>query len=119
MTKMILRECLPFISFYKVDNLYQIDLVFYCFIFFGILLFFTWICLGTTQNIMFRALKPERTCKATFKFSLAISLSLLFLLPFFSFSIVQLMLLQIFFRQLLFPQLLILLLPIPSSPANC
>ena len=37
----------------------------------------------------------------------------------FSFFIVQLMFLQIFFRQLLSPQLLFFLLPIPSSPANC
>ena len=51
MMEVILKKCLHFISFYEVDTIYQIEFVFYYFSFFGILLFFTGICLCATQNI--------------------------------------------------------------------
>lgn len=74
------------VCFYQARTLYWIKFVFKLFFSFDILLFFIGICLRTTQNIMFSALKPKSTCQATFKFSIAVSLAMFLLLQFFHFS---------------------------------
>ena len=50
------KKVLIFYSFYKANTLYWIEFVLFLF---DILLFFSGICLHTTQNIMFSALKPK------------------------------------------------------------
>ena len=145
MRKTVLKKCLYFVCFYKVDTVYWIIFAFFIFFFFDILLFFTGICFPITQNIMFSALKPKSkttnwdekttnnkpseykpfhrsstpyhlsTCESAFKFLLPMFLAI----TTFSFFIIQLMFLQLFLLQLLFPQPLFLLLPFALSSTTC
>ena len=57
--KLFLKSCLYFISFYKTYTFYWIEFDFLSFFFLWYIFGLIGICLRTTQNIMFSALKPK------------------------------------------------------------
>ena len=145
--RMVLKKCFILFIFIKRMLFIWSNLFNYIFIYFWYTLVLYWVCLPTTQNIMFSALKPkpfsstlslllrwknnEQHCFQQFPADLVtftveiLNGKLHFLCSATNCSTVAtwlwlpLLMVQLTFLQLLFTQILLLLQPFTPSTANC